>query len=96
MLTKMEVGKRFCFDTWRKEVFMDIYNNGEGGFFKEMLREKDNSKNYEKGRIWCRITDMFNQVRKTAGVRSRSCTFWLELEEIAGSSLIGPTVCFVN
>jgi hypothetical protein len=58
----MRPNKRFTFDNRSKAIMLDIYNNGEDGFFKELLSDKSNSKNYEKFAAWNRITDLFNEV----------------------------------
>ena len=54
--------KRGCFDEERRSIFMDIYNNADGGLFKMLLSDKSNSKNYEKFAAWNRITDIYNEV----------------------------------
>lgn len=53
--------KRFCFDAKSKAIFLDVYNNGEDGFFRELLSDKSCSKNYEKFAAWNRMTDICNE-----------------------------------
>jgi hypothetical protein len=56
----MEKPKRMSFDNWRREVFLDIYNYGENGYFHTLLTDKSCSKNLEKMAAWKKITAQYN------------------------------------